>query len=82
MPVLAAAVIGGNRTMKTVAWIGVAYLAVVGAATLYSAVGTNTPTSDTIAQLPSVGSFLGSSGTTAAIMDLGAAAALWFFVVK
>lgn len=68
--------------MKTLAWLGVAYLAVVGAATFYSGVGTNTPTSDTIAQLPSLGSFLGSTGTTAAVMDLAAAGALYFFVVK
>lgn len=68
--------------MKTVAWIAVAYLGVVGAATLYSSVGSNTPTSDTIAQLPSIGSFLGSTGTTAAVMDLAGAAALYFFVLK
>jgi hypothetical protein len=68
--------------MKTVAWIGVAYLALVGAATFYSSVGTNTPTSDTVAQLPSVGSLMGSTGTTAAVMDLAAAGAVWFFVLK
>jgi type IV secretory pathway VirB2 component (pilin) len=81
MPLLMAAAVGG-KTMRTVAWIAVGYLALVGAATLYSAVGTSTPTSDTIAQLPSVGSLMGSTGTTAAVMDLAAAGAVWFFVLK
>jgi hypothetical protein len=68
--------------MKTIAWLGVAYLAVVGAATFYSGTATNSPTADQIAALPSLGSLLGSTGTTAAVMDLAAAGALWFFVVK
>ena len=68
--------------MKIAAWVAVGYLALVGAATFYSGVGTNTPTSDTVAQLPSVGSLLGSTGTTAAVMDLAAAGAIWFFVLK
>jgi len=68
--------------MKTAAWIGVAYLALVGAATFYSGTAANSPTADTIAQLPSLGSLLGSTGTTAAVMDLAAAGALWFFVIK
>jgi len=68
--------------MKTVAWVGVAYLALVGAATFYSGTAPNSPTADQIAALPSLGSFMGSTGTTAAVLDLAAAGALWFFVIK
>jgi len=68
--------------MKTVAWVGVAYLALVGAATFYSGTAANSPTADQIAALPSLGSFMGSTGTTAAVLDLAAAGALWFFVIK
>jgi len=71
-----------GKAMRTAAWLGVAYLAVVGAATFYSGVAASSPTSDTIAQLPSLGSLMGSTGTTAAVMDLAAAGALWFFVIK
>jgi hypothetical protein len=68
--------------MKTLGWVGVAYLVVVGAATFYSGTAANSPTADQIAALPSLGSFMGSTGTTAAVMDLAAAGALWFFVLK
>ena len=83
MPLLmaGAAAVGGQKAMKTFAWVGVGYLAVVGLATFYSGVAASSPTSDTIAQLPSLGSFLGSTGTTAAVMDLAAAGALYFFVL-
>jgi hypothetical protein len=67
--------------MKTFGWIAVAYLGLVGAATLYSATAQNSPTSDTVAGLPSLGSLLGSSGSMAAFMDFaGAGAAYWFLV--
>lgn len=68
--------------MKTIAWVAVGYLALVGAATFYSGVSTNSPTADTVAGLPSLGSLLGSTGTTAAVMDLAAAAGLYYFAVK
>jgi len=70
-------------TMKMLAWAGVAYLVLVGGATLYSNMGgaTPTPTADTIMALPSPGSLMGSTGTTAGALDLGAAAALYFFVL-
>ena len=68
--------------MKTLAWVGVAYLAIVGAATFYSGMAENSPTADQVAQLPSIGSFLGSTGTSAAALDLGGAAALWFFALR
>ena len=74
--------LGGAKGMKMAAWLGVLYLGVVGAATFYSGVATSSPTSDTIAALPSVGSLLGSSGTTAAVMDLAAAGATWYFFIK
>jgi hypothetical protein len=72
----------GGDEMKTVAWVGVAYLALVGVATFYSGVSANSPTADSIAKLPSVGSLVGSSGTTAAALDVAGAAALWFFVLR
>ena len=68
--------------MKTLAWVAVGYLALVGAATFYSNTATSSPTADTIAQLPSVGSLMGSTGTTAAALDLAGAAAIWFFVLR
>ena len=68
--------------MKTVAWVGVVYLGLVGVATFYSGMAANSPTADQIAKLPSVGSLVGSSGTTAAALDLAGAAALWFFVLR
>ena len=68
--------------MKTVAWIAVAYLGLVGVATFYSGVSANSPTADQIAGLPSVGSLMGSSGTTAAALDIAGAAAIWFFVLR
>jgi hypothetical protein len=68
--------------MKTAAWVAVAYLGVVGAATFASGVMADSPTMDSIAHLPSVGSFLGSSGTTAAALDLGGATAIWFFFLR
>jgi hypothetical protein len=67
--------------MKIAAWIGVAYLAIVGAATFYSGTAANSPTADQIAALPSLGSLMGSTGTTAAVMDLAAAGAVYFFVL-
>lgn len=68
--------------MKTVFHIAAIYLAVVGAATLYSGSAANSPTSDTISKLPSAGSLMGSTGTTAVALDLAAAAALWFLVPR
>jgi len=68
--------------MKIAAWLAVGYLAVVGAATFYSGASTDSPTADQVAGLPSAGSLLGSSGTSAAALDFGAAAAIWFFILK
>jgi len=77
-----AAAIGGNKTMRTAAWVAVAYLVAVGGATFWSGTAANSPTADSIAALPSLGSLLGSTGTTAAVMDLGGAAAIWFFALR
>jgi hypothetical protein len=64
--------------MKYLPWILGGYLLVVGAATIYSGTATSSPTADTVAGLPSLGSLLGSTGTTAGVLDLaGAAAAIW-----
>lgn len=68
--------------MKTAAWIGVIYLAVVGGATFYSNMATSSPTSDTIKGLPSIGSLMGSTGTTAAALDLAGAGAIWFLALR
>lgn len=68
--------------MKIAAWLAVGYLAVVGGATMYGASAASSPTADSIAALPSLGSLMGSTGTTAAALDLGAAAAVWFFVLR
>jgi hypothetical protein len=68
--------------MKLAAWAAVIYLAAVGGAEMYSGFATASPTADMIKALPSAGSLLSSTGTTAAALDFGAAAALWFFVIK
>jgi hypothetical protein len=65
--------------MKWIAGIGVLYLTVIGAATIYSGMATSSPTSDTIAGLPSTGSLLGSTGTTAGVLDLATAGAVYYF---
>lgn len=69
--------------MRTVWMLAAGYLVVVGAATFYSnsASGT-TPTADSIAQLPSIGSLLNSSGTAAASLDIAGAVAIWFFALR
>ena len=82
MPLLMAAAIGGSKVMKIAAWVGVGYLALVGIATFYSGVSANSPTADQIAALPSIGSLMGSTGTTAAALDVAGAAAVWFFVLR
>lgn len=63
-------------------WLGVIYLAGIGAATLVSNSMTDSPTLDTIAALPSIGSLFGSSGVAAGALDLGGAAALYFFALR
>lgn len=68
--------------MKLVAWGAVIYLAAVGAATFYSGTAENSPTADSVAKLPSTGSLLGSTGTTAAALDLATAGAVWFFFLR
>ena len=68
--------------MKIAAWVAVGYLVVVGGATFVSGASTNSPTADQVASMPSVGSFLGSSGTAAAALDLGGAAAIWWFFLR
>jgi hypothetical protein len=67
--------------MRTVFWIGTLYLVVVGAAEIYSGMATNSPTADTIKGLPSAGSLMGSTGTTAAMLDFASAAAIYFLVL-
>lgn len=68
--------------MKLVTWAGVVYLVAVGAATFASGSMANSPTADSIAKLPSVGSFLGSTGSAAAAMDIAVGGALWFFLLR
>ncbi len=64
-------------------FLGIAvYSAGVGIATFASGISDNSPTADTIAGLPSVGSFLNSTGTTAALMDIAAGAAIWWWVMR
>lgn len=67
--------------MRTVFWLGTLYLVVVGGATLYSNMAASSPTSDTIKGLPSVGSLMGSTGTTAAVLDFAGAAAIYFLLL-
>jgi len=68
--------------MKQVLLILAIYSAGVGVATFASNAMTNSPTIDTIAGLPSTGSLLGSTGTTAGVMDLATAAAIWWFAMR
>lgn len=73
--------------MRTVAWIGVIYLGVVGAFTFWSASASGTtPTADSIAMLPSIGTLFSASGggatVTAAALDLAGAGAIYFFYLK
>jgi hypothetical protein len=65
--------------MKWLAGIGVIYLVAVGGATIYSGMASASPMSDTIAGLPSTGSLLGSTGTTAGVLDLATAGAVYYF---
>lgn len=68
--------------MKTGLWILSLYLAAVGGATIASNMMADTPVLDTIKGLPSTGSLLGSTGTTAGVLDLGTAAAIWFIALR
>jgi hypothetical protein len=68
--------------MKTAVKIGALYLAVVGAATFASGSMTNSPTMDSVAKMPSLGSLMSSTGTTAAALDIGGAAVLFFLVPR
>lgn len=54
----------------------------VGLATFASNSMTTSPTFDTIAGLPSTGSLLGSTGTTAAVMDVATGAVIWWWVMR
>jgi hypothetical protein len=47
--------------MKTFFYLAAAYLAAVGLASFVANSATNSPTADTIAALPSVGTFLGAN---------------------
>jgi len=58
------------------------YVAAVGIATIASGSMANSPTLDTVAGLPSTGSLLGSTGTTAGVLDIGTAAAIYFFALR
>jgi hypothetical protein len=71
-----------GKPMKYLAWGGVLYSVLVGAATFYSGAVANSTTSDSIAALPSIGSLAGSTGTMAGVLDLATAGAIWFFVLK
>lgn len=68
---------------KTLIWVAVGYLAVVGAAQLVTNGSTDSPTADQISALPSPATFLSISGTTTgALVDIGTAAALWFSFLR
>jgi len=68
--------------MKPILLALAVYSAGVGLATFASNAMANSPTIDTIAGLPSTGSFLGSTGTTAAVLDLGTAALIWWWAMR
>lgn len=68
---------------KTFAWIGIGYLVVVAGAQFMTNSSQDSPTADQISALPSPSTFLSISGTsTGALVDLGTAAALWWFLIK
>lgn len=68
---------------KTLIWLAVGYLGVVAAAQVVTASSSNSPTADTVSALPSLASFLSISGTTTgALVDAGAAGALWWAFLR
>jgi hypothetical protein len=79
-----AAIFGGK--MKGLIWVGVAYFGIVGVFTFVSATSPGTtPTADQIAALPSLGTLFGGgqgATTTGAVLDLAAAAGLWYFAIR
>lgn len=68
--------------MKPILLALAVYSAGVGLATFASNAMANSPTIDTIAGLPSAGSLLHSTGTTAAVLDLGTAGLIWWFAMR
>jgi hypothetical protein len=69
--------------MKTALFVAAGYLALVGIAGIWSNVGTNTPTADSFAALPSVGAAFGAGSASAqAGINLASAAALAFVVPR
>lgn len=68
---------------KTLAWALVGYLLVVSGAQFLTNSSSNSPTADSISAWPSVSSFLSISGTqSGAAVDLAAAAAVWYFLLR
>ncbi len=68
--------------MKPILLALAVYSAGVGIATFASNAMSNSPTIDTIAGLPSTGSLLHSTGTTAGVLDLATAGAIWWFAMR
>jgi len=68
--------------MKPILLALAVYSAGVGLAAFASNAMANSPTLDTIAGLPSTGSLLHSAGTTAAVLDLGTAAIIWWWAMR
>lgn len=68
--------------MKMILLALAAYSAGVGIATFISSFADSSPTADTIAGLPSTGSLLHSTGTTAGVMDLATAGVIWWFAMR
>lgn len=67
--------------MKTGLLLAAVYLAAIGAAELVSTSSSNSPTADTVASFPSVGSIVAKSASTGtqAMLDLLAAGALGYY---
>ena len=68
--------------MKMILLAVAVYSVGVGLATFASNAMDNSPTIDTIAGLPSTGSLLHSTGTTAAALDIGTGALIWWWAMR
>lgn len=83
---LGAVALAGGKEMKPLLYFGAAYLAVVSAATFWSASNSgNTPTADQIASLPSPSLLFGAGeGATiqGAMIDGATAVLFWYFAAK
>lgn len=69
-------------SLKPVLLVLAFYSVAIGVATFASSAMTDSPTFDTVAGLPSAGSLLHSTGTTAALLDFATAGGLWWFAMR